>query len=61
MDIVTGQNIPPKTFNSFQELQPLMQLVTELHERSGPAMDALHRCCKENQEKEEKIGLVDIK
>ena len=60
MDFVTGQNIPLKTFNPFQELQPFMQLVNEVHERSGPAMDVLDRCCKDNQEKEEKIGLVDI-
>ena len=60
MGCVTGQNIPPKTFHPSQELQPLMQLLTELHERSGSAMDVLHSCCKDNQEIEEIIGLVHV-
>ena len=59
MDCVAGQN-PADTFNPVQELQPFFQLVTELQQSRGPTLDILHKCCKDNQEKDEKIKLVEM-
>ena len=59
MDCVAGQN-PPDTFNPVQDLQSFSQLVTELQQRCGPIQDILHKCCKDNQEKDESIKLVEM-
>ena len=59
MDCVAGKN-PPDTLDPVQELQPFCQLLTELQQSCGPTLDILHKHCKDNQEKDVKIKLVEM-